>query len=60
MKPQTVWIALSAQGHPVPYIGFAYQRKLLEQRYRDHYGHSTDRAGYRLVKAKLVIEAKAK
>lgn len=55
MKPQTVWVALSAQGHPAPFVGYAFQRKMLAETYRQTYGHDIERAGYQLVKAELVI-----
>lgn len=47
MKPINVWIAISAAGHPAPFLGWAYAKKDLKVP-----------AGYRAVKAQLVVEAR--
>ena len=43
-KPITVWIALSAAGHPAPFLGWAYRRKDLVLT-----------TGYRAVRATLLV-----
>jgi hypothetical protein len=57
---ETVWIALSAQGGPAPFIGYAYLRKELARNYEKTYGHTLKQAGYRLVKVRLTNWTKGK
>lgn len=43
-----VWVALSAQGYPAPFLGWAYRKKDLKVP-----------PGYCAVKAQLIVKARA-
>ena len=48
-----VWIAISEAGYPAPFIGYAYQRKMLSLEYERLHGCKPQEHGYRLVKVRL-------
>ncbi len=52
---ERVWIALSSEGFPVPFIGFAFTRKTLTSRYEETYRHTLKKAGYRVARAQLTV-----
>jgi hypothetical protein len=58
MKAIKIWIAVSEQGHPATFIGYAYTRTDLEARYQGTFKSSLKDAGYRAVKATLTMETK--
>jgi hypothetical protein len=48
-----VWIALSEAGKPCPFIGYAFEAKMLRASYAQKFGHTLKAAGYRVVRVRL-------
>lgn len=53
LKSDCLWMAFSAAGWPVPFVGVTLTKKALEAGYRERYGHSLEAAGYRVQKVRI-------
>jgi hypothetical protein len=47
------WIALSAYGHPAPFIGLAFTRTELKKEYSARFHGDLEIAGYRALKVRV-------
>jgi hypothetical protein len=54
VKPFKAWIAVSAQGHPAPFLGYAFTRSELKRKYVEQFTSDFDVAGYRAVRVFIV------
>lgn len=51
--PCCVYIAISAQGYPCPFIGFAYTARELRANYVKQFTHTMKHAGYRVIRVEM-------